>query len=302
MKKLLAMVALLVLAPPNKLLACDVCAGGAGAGFTGLLPGMPQNYFGIRTGYQMFNHPNTPQNFNGNSRVKRDVFLRNELVYRQFLKPRLQLLVQVPYQIHTRIETEQSNSIQGVGDMQIGLLYQLLKRESKKFKHSVFVGGTAGLPTGTYQSRDANFVLLPERFQIGAGAFAGQARLLYFLRRGNYGVMADYSYRHFGTNEIDFQMGAQQVMGSQVFYIFERNGYTIVPSLGLQLEAFQRDVRFGNPKPDSGGRTVLTNVGIDLYLAKWLLQVVAQNRLWSGLPAAMPISGTRIGFMVARIF
>jgi hypothetical protein len=302
MKKLTLILTIALFWAVQPVWACDVCAGGAGAGFTGLLPGMPQNFIGLRSGYQSFQHPQTALNFNGTSRVKQDLFVRNEVVLRYFLKPKWQLLAQIPHQIHTRYETEQTTEIQGIGDFQIGLLYKVLERENTDFKHSLFAGFTMGLPTGTYQKRDANLVLMPERFQIGAGAFSGQLRALYFLRKNNFGWMADYSYRHFGTNEIEFQMGGQQVAVGQFFYTHKKTAYTLVPALGVQWEAFQEDRRFGNIKPETGGQTLLAQMSVDVYLNKWLFQASAQYRLWNNLPEAMPIAGTRLGVMVARVF
>jgi hypothetical protein len=280
--------------------ACDVCGCGPGAGFTGLLTGQPQNFIGLRSGYQVFNHPNTAYNFNGNSQVLQDQFIRNEFWYRKYLSKKNQLMIQVPFQNHIRSESLRTTSIQGVGDIQVHLMHTLVERDGKRLQSRLLIGSGIGLPTGTYMQRDEQMTLLADRFQIGAGAFSGLARVLGFVERKRLGMFIDMGYRIAGANEQTFQLGNQGTVHLQFYWKAAVKKRLLLPSMGLSLEHFERDKKYNQVVKHSGGTNLLLHAGTDLYTSKWIVQVFAQQVIWHNLPSAMPIPGTRLGVTIAR--
>jgi hypothetical protein len=285
---------------PKNAAACDVCGCGPGAGFTGLIAGQPQNFIGLRSGYQVFKHPNTDYNFNGSSRVLEDQFIRNEFWYRKYLSSKTQLMIQVPYQHHIRSESLRTTNIQGVGDIQMHLLHTLVKRDGKRIKSRLLIGSGIGLPTGTYMQRDEQMTLLPDRFQIGAGAFSGLARVLGFVEHKRLGVFTDVGYRIAGANEQTFKLGNQFTTNVQFYWKAALKHALLLPSLGFSLEHFERDKKYNQVVRHSGGTNLLLHAGTDLYTSKWIVQLFAQQVVWHNLPSAMPIPGTRLGVTIAR--
>jgi hypothetical protein len=283
---------------PSK--GCDVCGCGPGAGFTGLLAGQEQNFFGLRSGFQLFNHPETPYNFNGESQVFQDQFIRNEFWYRHFINEKTQVMVQVPYQIHVRQESLRTSRIQGVGDIQVNLLRKMTERDGVKYNHRLFVGGGVGLPTGTYMQRDENMTLLPDRFQIGAGAFSGMVRTMGFFERKSWGLFVDAGYRIAGENEQTFRMGNQTTANMHLYRKQKLRDAVLLPAIGFNFEHFEKDLKFNQTVSKSGGSNLLLHAGVDCYTSKWIVQLFAQQVVWHNLPGAMPIPGTRIGLTLAR--
>ncbi|MCH8554316.1 MAG: hypothetical protein LAT76_04100 [Schleiferiaceae bacterium] len=303
MKKILIVWLLILLSQPGK--ACDICGCGTGSAFIGLLPGTTGTLFGVRSGFQSFNHPKTPLNFNAESQVLRDKFYRQEAWFRHFANPRLQFILQVPYQIHVREESLQQTVIQGIGDIQINALYQLFPRkldapEFSNWKHSLFIGGGVGLPTGKYQQRDMKQAMLPQLFQIGAGAFSGVARTMYIVKYKKLGLFTDVNHRRFAVNELDYHIGAQTAATALFFKEYVIKNTRLLPSAGLVLEHMNRDMEYGFTKATTGGTTGLMQLGFDFYAGKLMLQGFAQWSVLNKLPEAMPQSNWRTGITLIR--
>lgn len=287
--------------------ACDVCGCGSGGAFVGLLPGTSGHFLGLRSQYASFNHPRTSLNFNGESRVISDHFYRQELWLRYYLSKRLQLVAQLPYQIHQRRETNGMIQIQGLGDWQINALYQLLPWQQDQasfsnWSHSLYLGAGLGLPTGPFMQRDAGGAMLPALFQIGSGAYSGMLRSLYLLKYRESGLLLDFSHRRFRANELDYQLGAQSALSLIPFHNIGWGANRLIISSGLLYEDFGPDLDFGQTKPSTGGATLLWHGGLDYYQGAWMFQAFAQKGIWDQLPAGMPASAWRLGLSVMRSF
>ncbi len=299
---LLLATALLAFQPAN---ACDMCGCAMGGNYSGIFPQFSKNILGVRHQFRSFSHPNTYLNTNGDSRVLTDEFRSTEVWGRFYPHPKVQLFVFVPYRSHTRNETLQTTQIVGIGDISAMANYALVNTGdslNRKFRHTLLLGAGAKLPTGKYQQRDENKLLLPAQFQIGTGGYAFLANVNYTLRYKALGMNTDLSYRHNTANEWEYQFGAQTAAVANFFYWINSGKTAILPSAGLAWERYDKDDEFERPKAETGGEVALANLGLDLYFPRFFVQASAQLPIAQQLPFAQPEAALRLNLSVALTF
>lgn len=286
--------------------ACDYCGCAMGGNYSGVFPQFHKNVLGLRYQHRDFRHPNTLLNRNGDRQVLADEFRNYELWGRFYPHPRVQFFAFVPVRRNTRVEENGSQTtIQGVGDLSFFANYAMVNNTDstgKLLRHALLVGGGVKLPTGKYQQRDANRVALPAQFQVGTGAYGFVVSLNYTLRYKKWGLNTDVLHRFHTTNEWAYQFGAQSAAVAHVFYWINRDGATILPSLGLSYERYGMDIEHDRSKIETGGSIGLVNAGVDIYLDRFFVQASIQNPILQQLPYAQPEAEPRFNIGVAWTF
>jgi hypothetical protein len=286
--------------------ACDHC-GCAGAGtMGGIFPQFHRRVAGLRFQNRIFDHPRTPFNFNGESRVDQDRLENIEFWSRLYPHPRVQLFVFVPYRIHTRTESARTTRIQGIGDAQAMANYMVFNTadsSNKALRHTLLLGGGLRIPTAKYQQRSENLAILPAPFQLGSGAYAFTAAANYTVKFRNWGVNADYQYRHHTTNELDYRFGAIQSLSANVFHRSENvAGRAILPYGGLALEHYGMDRSYGVERTETGGKLAVLNLGVDFFTNRMYFHCLVQMPLSQDIPEAQPSAMARISMGAAYLF
>lgn len=285
--------------------ACDMCGCAMGGNYMGIFPQFNKNVIGLRHQYRNFNHPNTYLNFNGDSRVLSDEFRSTELWGRFYPHPKVQAFVFLPLRSHTRFESEKETRISGIGDISLTANYALINTGDsldRDFKHTLLIGGGFKLPTGKYQQRDEDRVLLPAQFQIGTGGYTLLANVNYTLRYRAFGLNTDLSYRHNTANEWEYLFGAQTAAVANFFYWINTPKAAVLPSAGLAWERYQKDTEFDIEKPETGGQVALINIGVDMYFSRFFFQASVQKPIAQDLPFAQPEAGLRANIGLAYTF
>jgi hypothetical protein len=285
--------------------ACDVCGCAGQGAFSGIYPQFTRNLVGIRYSNSLFQHPNTSLNFNGDSKVLTDEFLRMEAWTRIYLHPRIQFLASLPYQVHTRTETLRTTEINGVGDLSVTVNYAILQTPDSlltRKSHTLLAGFSISLPTGPYQARDADLSLLPAQFQIGTGAYGFSPQLNYTIRVKGLGLNTDLRYTHFTENERSYQFGNRAMAALRLFYWFEKGQTSIVPHIGAGLDWFDRDTEFDVAKPETGGTLYQLFAGFDFVRPGFFIQAGAQIPLEMTLPESQPVPDFRLGLALGVLF
>ncbi len=285
--------------------ACDMCGCAMGGNYSGIFPQFSKNIIGVRHQFRSFSHPNTYLNTNGDSRVLTDEFRSTEIWGRFYPHPKVQLFVFVPYRSHERTETLRNTRISGIGDISVMANYALVNTGDsldRKYRHTLLLGGGVKLPTGKYQQRDENKLLLPAQFQIGTGGYALVANVNYTLRYKAFGLNSEVSYRHNTANEWVYQFGAQTAAVANIFYWIDSGKTTILPSAGIAWERYDKDLEFNRQKTETGGEVLLANLGLDLYFPRFFVQASAQLPFAQDLPFAQPKAALRLNVSVAFTF
>lgn len=286
-------------------IACDICGCGGGSNYLGVLPQYDINLIGVRMDYQSFNHPNTSLNYNGKSRVLKDSYYTSSIWFRYYPTKRMQFFGQIPYGTRVREETGQTSTIQGLGDIQLDLNYNLLDYSdsiSKKYKHLLMLGGGLGLPTGMSQQRDETGLILPANFQLGVGAFTYRLNLMYTLRYKKWGLNVMGQNNWFQENELSYQFGNLFNSQFQIFYWTETEKLKIIPSLGLSYERSELDREYDIVDPFTSSEALFTNVSIDIYWEDFFLRTYTQIPLSQVVTYAQPESSVRLGMSLNYFF
>ena len=300
-----AFIALVFMLSGMNAFSCDACGCAMTGAYNGIYPQFSRNLLGFRYGNTEFTHPNTPLNYNGESRVYKDYFQRFEAWGRFYPSDKVQLFAFVPYQVHRREEENRTTEIRGVGDITILANYALVNTGDsldRKFNHTLLLGGGFTLPTGKYQERDEGQQMLPAQFQIGTGAYSLSTQLNYTIRHKGFGLNTELSYTFRDVNERSYRFGESANMAISGFYWIKKDGMAILPNLGWSYEEYHPDLEYGQRKAETGGNMQFLNLGVDLNYKRLFLRGFVQNPLSQNLPEAQPRSGLRWNASISYIF
>jgi hypothetical protein len=284
--------------------ACDICGCSGSTNYLGILPLVQQNLAGFRFQYTGFTHPNTDENFNGQSRVLSDRYYHTEAWFRFYPTERWQVFTFIPYKWNVRTESERTTTIQGIGDIKLMANYALIqpKDETADWKHFLLLGGTISAPTGKYMQRDETKAMLPAWFQIGTGAWGVGANVFYTMRYKKVGLNLNAQYVYNGKNELDYQFGDQTSISLTAFYWWDVKKTTVLPQAGLGLDHFGQDVQFDSPQTITGGTRLVGTLGFDWYIDRFLISGFYQLPVTQQLPEAQPAFDMRFGFSASVFF
>jgi len=285
--------------------ACDLCGCTTGADMGGVLPQFQRNIAGLRYRAAHFKHTGTALSQSGNDQVQEDVFRTAELWLRYFPAKRLQLVFNLPYQSHQRYTTGPTQGISGVGDIQLQGLFTLINTAPSPehpWRHLWMMGAGIKLPNAPYQQRTADQLLFPAAFQLGTGAYAGSAHLVYSLRFQRIGVQTDLNYRYHGENELSYQFGRQIFGGVQLFYWLDYKNWMFLPQFGWSMEDMSIDKEYTAAVPHTGVQNQLLGLGLDIYYKRLLLGIQWRKPVKIQQPLAMPAPEARIQFTLGWFF
>ncbi len=273
-------------------LACDVCGCAAPGGLSGILPQFQKKSFGLRYNFQQFNHPNTEKNFNGTNQVLHDEFKRVDAFYRLPLNKRFQLLSTVSFRSNKRVETGATTVLNGIGDPQMLLVYNLLNQTdsiNRKMKFAIFLGGGARLPIAKYMQRDYTRTIMPAAFQLGSGAFGLVNTLQISAAYKTQGVFLDFQHAYAFENELEYQFGNYMMGSLNLYKNLKAKKLNFVLSSGLVVENFSLDKHYDQVVTSTGGRFLSANFRVDAYYKSWLintsLQLPAVQQKYIATPA-----------------
>ena len=291
----------LLLAVSLSLFACDVCGGGGSGNFQGVVPLFGQNQFSFRTNFFTATHGNAL--FNGTSQVLKDQFFQQEFTFRKFSPNKMIYSFSLPTGMNSRIETERTTRITGIGDAQIGAARIFVNTSDSSFrsvKHILTLGVGMALPTGKYMQRDETLLRLPAYFQLGRGAYAYSFNLYYVIRRKNLGLALTGQERVFSKNELSYQFGKSSVLSAVAFYRWNipTLGATVLPQMGFAFEQQGQDTSYGIVETSTGGKQSWGNFALDVYRGRWAYGINLQRKISSNLPSGQAESQLRCGIQV----
>ena len=144
--------------------------------------------------------------------------------YNQNLNSKTQWYVSLPYQIVSRKNLNNENGSEttvGIGDINLGLNYRIIDNRKIQIldQRQLLMGGfSLKLPTGKYQTRGENKIMLPMHLQPGNGSYSLGSQLYYSVIKNNLGVNIFTKYNHTLENELGYKQGNNWQNNGGIFY------------------------------------------------------------------------------------
>lgn len=243
------------------LLSCDVCGCASSSQTPGILPAINKHVVGI--GYQWNQFDSKPHH---GETPSQEYFQTMQIWGRWNAARSLQLYAFLPYKRNTRQNGSSLESVSGIGDASLQLRYFLLHRQQKSrpWQHALQAGLGIKFPTGTYNQVSEGIMLHPN-IQAGTGSYDKQMNLQYTLRYRTIGMNSDVQYSINGTNPQHVHFGNKFLSAVRLFAWVEKHSWIILPQAGMQFESAKKDLQGSSIQEMTGGSSLLTSVGTDIY-------------------------------------
>ena len=258
---LLSALGILYLAPS---FACEICGGGLGNNYTGLLPNFNKRFVGIR---YHFNQLYTQLNVEGNTTplTNKEKYHTAELWFAWNIGTRWRVMAIVPY---SRIEkynygTSNESTKNGLGDINLSGYYNVLNK-SQTFKQSIWLGVGTKLPSGKYNKEEYVDTNSPNIYQLGTGSIDFTGSVNYDVRFNKIGLNTNISYKLNTKNEDEYQYGNKITLNGSLYYNTSiNNAINIRPNAGFQYETQEKDHSMGFKMDETGGHNTNINLGVE---------------------------------------
>lgn len=277
----------LLLAGFGSATACDVCGGGAGNGYVGILPDFQKHIFGLR-----YRHNSVLTHIGVGGE---HTYLTTKESYRTLeawggwtLNNKFRLMLSVPYNFNGRENGGHTLSKSGLGDVTLSGYYGLLnKRQSvgdKLLVQSLWAGTGVKLATGQYNPEDKAAAANANLFQLGTGSTDFTLGLMYDVRLQDVGLSVSSNYKLNTENGYGYRYGNKLALNAQGYYKFRvMKKLTLAPNAGVQLEQSDADLDKGFAVSASGGNLLLGTAGVEAVIGKFAVGANLQTPLSQNL-------------------
>lgn len=285
--------------------ACEICGCGVNSSSLGVSPQFQKNLFGLNYQYSSFNHPFTDLSLSGNSRVLSDQYNAMNAVLRWYPKPKLQMMINLPFSINKRIEENRTSAINSIGDIEGRLGYMFFNTTDSmnvKIKHMLLVGTGLQLPTGKYQQRSPEKTMYPSNFQIGSGSWANRLYAFYTIRKGKWGFNTQLNYLRYSENELKYRRGSSFSTTLYSYYWIQKNAFSFLPNIALSYENINSDYSYEIAKANTGGQFYNLNLGLESFYKTYLLSLTIQQPIKQHLNSYQPTKNAQFGFGISTFF
>lgn len=282
--------------------ACDICGCGIGNNYIGILPDFQKHIIGIRYRH---NSMLTHLGAGGNSThlTTRELYHTTERWSGWNITRKIRIMASVPYSIISKSNQGQTAQKNGLGDISLTGLYELLNkrtttRQSRLLVQSLWLGGGVKLATGSYNPADKstgsqNLNL----FQLGTGSYDFNITAMYDLRLQDAGINLNSNYKINTVNRHAYQYGNKLTLNSQVYYKFRtKHKIMIAPNAGAQFETAETDLDNHLPVFASGGNLLLGTLGMEIVFNRFSVGANYQQPLSQQL--ANHVAKARNRFMI----
>lgn len=254
--------------------ACDICGCGVGSYYIGILPDFQKRFLGLRYQNKLITSHLAPGG--GRSYLTTDERYHSvELWGAVNIGERFRVIGFVPLNHIVKQSSSHKQSKTGLGDIAAIGYYNIMKSETttnnfKRLVHSLWLGGGIKLPTGKYQSADANENQNLNTFQLGSGSVDFSVNAMYDLRLHDAGLNTNMSYKMNTANNSAYQYGNKFTANMLLYYKFKLGEMmSVAPNTGILYETSAKDVYRSNVKVDlSGGYSTLYSIGTELRIGR----------------------------------
>ena len=279
--------------------ACDVCGGGGGGSLFGILPQYQKHFIGFRYKYSAYQSTHHDESTYGN-----DYMNTAELWGRYSVTDRLHFYAMVPYQFVKRDEDGVISTMNELSDITVLANYILLdnsRNAQPLVKHIFQLGGGIKLPTGK-SDIVRNFQSLPENLQPGSGTFDYLMTAVYTMRIKNYGLNADINYKYNTTNNRHYKQGNRFNASARFFAWYNYGSISLLPNVGIDYEHANIDTKRSQNVEMTGGKSVFTGIGVDVYYKSFAAGCRVQNAVYQHLNEGNTTGKWRVNAQILYLF
>lgn len=261
---------------------CDACGCSASGGSLGFSSMINPNFIGVRYLYQSYRSRDGV--FNDSPWIK-EQFNTAQLWARIPLSSKVEVTALIPYHFHRRVRTDQTQNINGIGDITILGFYTIFqtKTDTVAYQHKVQIGGGIKAPTGSYD-RTNNGSVNPS-FQVGTGSWDYTLATEYTVKKDRWGANITANYIFKTENDKQYQFGNQLNYATTLFYTASANMATIVPNIGFAGEVYSANKDYDEDVRLTKGDILFGKAGVEL----------GYNKFSFGVNAMVPLSQNLVG-------
>jgi hypothetical protein len=264
---------------------CDACgcsASGGGMGFSSMIDA---NFVGIRYFNQSYssrdgifnNSPWIDENFNTIQVWARVPVFKN-----------FQVSALLPYHFHNRELSSGRESIEGMGDITVLGMYTLYQtqQDSTDIRHTLQAGAGVKAPTGKYDSDNKGSV--NPSFQLGTGSWDYLLAAEYVIAVKKWGLNTVLNYTIKTENDKEYRFGNQLNYAGTLFYVVEKEKFTVVPQAGIAGEVYAANSQYGEDVPLTEGDIIFGKAGIEAGVGRFSVGITGM------LPINQNLTGGRV--------
>lgn len=265
--------------------ACDVCGCAINTSSTEVVPGVFQNFLGIRSNIRHFES----QHFGllGGSFQSKEWFHTSVLFGRYSPHRRIQLIGFLPYNAVFKHEENEWYSAEGLGDARFRANLLLVDHKDTAVDQllSIFIGNTIKAPTGRYDFKDSEQQVFRRNMLPGTGTWDYTVSTDVIYRRRNIGGILSAAYSIRGRNALNYDFG--NVFGGQtsIFLRKQGKGITFLFEAGIMYTYLQSDydLRFNEEQIYTSGDMLSPLVKVTSVAEKWSFFAMANHAAYQNL-------------------
>ena len=252
---------------------CDICGCGVGNNYVGILPDFSRHIFGLRYRYSsMFTHVGV----GGITTylTSKEKYNTTEAWGGWNITQNIRVMASVPYSFNDRINQGNTQSKNGIGDVNISGYYQLLNSKHtisrKLLVQSLWMGGGVKMATGRYNPLDKSSATdNANLFQLGTGSYDFSIGSMYDIRLQDAGINLTSNYKMNTRNRYNYRYGNKLNINSQAYYKFRiQKKLLLAPNAGVQYETAGMDNDNAFAVTVSGGNLLLATAGVETAFHK----------------------------------
>lgn len=259
---------------------CDICGGGAGSYYLGLLPQFNKKVIGVRYQYnQLF----TQLDINGNrtSLTNKEKYNTVEIWGAWNIGTKWRLMAVLPYSYVEKYNygTDLNTKKNGLSDITVTTYYNIFKSFDNTIKHSVWLGAGIKLPSGKYNEMEVTNNS-PNIFQLGTGSTDFLTQVMYDLNINSWGLNTTVNYKINTKNNSEYQYGNKLTANATLYHKINIGpSVRITPNIGINYENQQKDKTMNFTVDQTGGNVLQGSYGIESSIQKIAFGINYQNPL-----------------------
>lgn len=270
MRKILLLIALLYSLPS---LACDICGGGAGGSYLGLMPAFRKHFFGIRYQQNSLMHHLGPGG-SVNYLSTTESYHIAECWAAVNIGSRFRITAFVPYNFIERTNPQEHVKDQGPGDVTVIAYYRLFNRNNEQngMSQSLWAGAGIKLPSGKYNPDEKNIQQASQNtFQLGTGSVDFSAHLMYDLQYKGTGININAGYKMNTSNQYGYKYGNKFTVNALLYHRFNTGeNISFTPNAGVLFETAAKDKKTKDIEVwETGGHSVMGTAGLELSIGRF---------------------------------
>ncbi|MBL7885815.1 MAG: transporter [Flavobacterium sp.] len=261
---------------------CDACGCSASGGSMGFASMLNTNFVGVR--YFNQNYQSTDGLYSNSSWYEEN-FNTVQIWARIPVVKNVQISVLVPYHFHSRQTENGEQKISGIGDITALAMYRLYQthKDSTYLVHTLQIGAGIKAPTGKFNETNSGNV--NPSYQVGTGSWDYLVATEYVIKRKKLGFNAMLNYVFKTQNQKFYRFGDQFNYAGTLFYLYEKNAFSIAPQIGFAGEVYENNEQHKQIVRDTAGDILFGKFGFE----------VGKNKFSFGANVMLPINQNLTG-------